>query len=273
MYDHGVLFIFYLRRLITIYQYPTMEDVTRQYLMDMFAASLDFTGNARSNTPQRNDADTVALAVDATSITEKNEAFTDSTTDSTMDNTNTIPVISEGEDQELDEYLYGIDRATTDNTALQFNSAEDEIMTEVKDSIASNNSPQMESTQEFASTPGVEIPDMGTIRSEEMDLTSGRESSYDKYTESEDSSSSSDEEDQIQQQQSFWMFADLLTRFQDASKTIKDARSKDDIDEMQAHSYICKKNLREILNTYLKMVRIIEPYRSINVCPIYHNNF
>lgn len=250
----GVLFILLLRRLITIYQYPTMEDVTKQYLMDMFAASLDFTGTARSNTPQRNDADTVASTADATSITEKNEGFTNST----MDNANTILAISEGEDQELDEYLYGTDGATMDNATLQSNSAEDEIMVDVKDSIASNSSPQIESTQEYASTPRMEVSDMATVRSEEMDLTSGRESSYDKYTESEDSSSSSDEEDQIQQQQSFWMFADLLIRFQDASKTIKEARLKDDIDEMQAHSYICKKNLREILNTYLKMVGIVE---------------
>jgi hypothetical protein len=243
--------MFHIRRLITIYQYPTMEDVTRQYLMDMFASSLDFTGNARSNTPQRNDADTVALAVDATSVTEKNEAFADSTTD----DANAIPAVSEGEDQELDEYLYGTDSATTAIASMPVDSTEDEGMNDVKEMIVSNDSPQLESALEFTSTPGMETPDMVTRRSEEMDLTSGRESSYDRYTESEDSSSSNDEEDQIQQQQSFWMFADLLTRFQDAAKTIKDARLKDDIDEMQAHSYICKKNLREILNTYLKMVR------------------
>lgn len=232
-----------------------MDDTTKRYMMDMFVGSLDFTGNARLPTPQRTDIGTPSLSGDDHASTKA----TDTITDPKIGDRGTTPAASEGEDHDLDEYLYGTDHIAADNRSMRDTPMEDEIMTDAKDMGGSIDSPQVESGHETVGTPGTQIAGIQTPepsrKSEELDSTSAHGFSIEKLSDSEESSASEDENSQIQHQQSFWMFADLLTRFQDASKTIKSARLNDDADEMQAHSYICKKNLREILNIYLKMVR------------------
>jgi hypothetical protein len=224
--------------------------------MDMFASSLDFTASSRQPTPQRgvvalpisNEDNMMNDLVDAQSETKASSRAT----------TPATPAAHEGEDQELDEYLYGTDNTTEENHVVLDTAVEDQIMTEANDMRVSIDSPQIESDRDVMGTPdvhphGIQTPDPSR-KSEEMDTASTHDFSTDKISDSEEEDSDEDADGNEQHQQSFWMFADLLPRFQDASKTIKTARLNNDIDEIQAHSYICKKNLREILNIYLKMV-------------------
>lgn len=228
-----------------------MDDTTKRYMMDMFAGSLDFTGGARqpTPTPQRIDNVTPNMSSDENAMPKS-----DSVSTPKYINRASTPAASEGEEHDLDEYLYGTDNTTAEYRSARETSVEDEVMTDATGVAGDIDSPQVESSHETAGTPGMQTPDP-TRKSDDMDTASTHDFSTDKLSDSEESSASEDESSQIQHQQSFWMFADLLTRFQDASKTIKTARTNDDVDEMQAHSYICKKNLREILNIYLKMVR------------------
>lgn len=244
----------FFRRLTTIYNYPTIDDVTKRQLMDMFASSLDFTSNSRQPTPQQRDhilpsANEDNAMTDMIDINSETKASSRATT----------PAAPEGEDQELDEYLYGTDTMIDDNQVVLETTVGDQVMTDANSLSAINDSPHIESDRDNmetpdAHTPGVQTPDPSR-KSEEMDTASTHDLSIEKFLDSEEDEESDDDTDSHEQnQQSFWMFADLLPRFQEASKTIKTARLNNDIDEVQAHSYICKKNLREILNIYLKMV-------------------
>jgi hypothetical protein len=222
--------------------------------MDMFASSLDFTSNSRQPTPQQGES--------ILQISNEDNAMTDvayMNNETRGGSRATTPAAPEGEDQELDEYLYGTDAIIEENHVVLDTAVGDQIMTDENASSRFNDSPHIESDRDTVETPDVHTPGIHTPepsrKSEEMDTASTHDSSIDKILGSEEEEDSDDDVDGHEQnQQSFWMFADLLPRFQDASKTIKAARLNNDIDEVQAHSYICKKYLREILNIYLKMV-------------------
>ncbi|KAI9287172.1 protein-domain-containing protein [Umbelopsis sp. AD052] len=242
-----------IKRLTTIYNYPTIDDVTKRQLMDMFASSLDFTSNSRQPTPQQGEP--------SLHILNEDNAMTDVAYVSSETKANsraTTPAAPEGEDQELDEYLYGTDTMIEENHVVLDTTAGDQIMTDVNTLSGINDSPHIEFDRDTMETPDVHTPSIHTPdpsrKSEEMDAASTHDLSADKISDFEEDKDSDDDVDgREQNQQSFWMFADLLPRFQDASRTIKTACVNNDIDEIQAHSYICKKNLREILNIYLKM--------------------
>jgi hypothetical protein len=259
----------FFRRLTTIYNYPTIDDVTKRQLMDMFASSLDFTSNSRQPTPQQGDH-ILPISNEDNVMTE----ITDINSETKASSRATTPAAPEGEDQELDEYLYGTDTMIVENQVVLDTTVGDQIMTDANSLSAINDSPHIESDRDNmetpdAHTPGIQTPDPSR-KSEEMDTASTHDLSIDKISDAEEEDESDDDTDGHEQnQQSFWMFADLLPRFQDASKTIKTARLNNDIDEVQAHSYICKKNLREILNIYLKMVsrnRIVTKLKLYIIC-------
>lgn len=261
----------FFRRLTTIYNYPTIDDVTKRQLMDMFANSLDFTSNSRQPTPQQGDH--------ILTISNEDNAMNDVTdinSETKASSRATTPAAPEGEDQELDEYLYGTDTMIEENQVVLDTTVGDQIMTDANSLSAIHDSPHIESDRDNMDTPDAHTPSIQTPdpsrKSEEMDTASTHDLSIDKTSDSEEEDESDDDTNGHEQnQQSFWMFADLLPRFQDASKTIKTARLNNDIDEVQAHSYICKKNLREILNIYLKMVsrnQIVIKHRLYRMCLI-----
>jgi len=117
--------------------------------MDMFASSLDFSGNARQLSdvvpPSMSNGEN-GMSQDSGYQLQRQRLVLEWYTCST-----------EGEDHDLDEYLYGADNTTAENRSVRDTSVEERWMTDAAGTGGSIDSPLVESGHE--GTPSIQTPE------------------------------------------------------------------------------------------------------------------
>ncbi|KAI8365712.1 protein-domain-containing protein [Blakeslea trispora] len=235
-----------IRSLMPIYQCPTTEPMTREYMRSMFSEFLMDSRDQQQSTislppTHSSDMPTVKSApstpkadtsyeheeIDYTGNTAKKQqaAKLHSSTMATMK-----------EDEDVDAYLYGDSDVNNEDADMTASTTEEKPDLPQVDALKDEDAAMSDANQ--GAEPTLEEPEPKGDEMVEEDESEEEEACGD---------------DGLQSHQSYWIFGDSLKKFKSACADTILALKENDIERYNEQNVLSKKSLKEILAVFLRM--------------------